>query len=166
MPSNIKREIEQLQKILSPLMKKISKYAFWTMPLMGISIMNLVYLLFFGQVTRESIPAVIIFAVIGALGFALFKEVKLQQKELQKLSSIYIIERINKSEIATDNQKKEYISLIKEQPESKAMSHFINFLMRRTSGSKCFSKIPRIKAPMIRKCGDNSLYIRWPCSVY
>ncbi|WP_121613381.1 YwnF family protein [Mesobacillus foraminis] len=129
MPSNIKREIEQLQKILSPLMKKISKYAFWTMPLMGISIMNLGYLLFFGQVTRESIPAVIIFAVIGALGFALFKEVKLQQKELQKLSSIYIIERINKSEIATDNHKKEYISLIKEQPESKAMSHFINFLM-------------------------------------
>ncbi|MBT2755523.1 YwnF family protein [Mesobacillus foraminis] len=129
MPSNIKREIEQLQKILSPLMKKISKYAFWTMPLMGISIMNLGYLLFFGQVTRESIPAVIIFAVIGALGFALFKEVKLQQKELQKLSSIYIIERINKSEIATDYHKKEYISLIREQPESKAMSHFINFLM-------------------------------------
>lgn len=129
MPYYIKREIEQLQKILSPLMQKVSKYAIWTIPLIGISIFNLGYLLFFGQATREIIPAVVLYAALGALGFALYKEVKIQQKEIQKLSSIYIIERINNSEIATDYHKKEYISLIKEQPESKAMSHFIHFLM-------------------------------------
>ncbi|MGG7618422.1 DUF5392 family protein [Bacillus coreaensis] len=129
MPHYIKREIELMQEKLSPLMKKVSRYALWTMPLIWVSLFNLGYTLFFGEITQETIPTILIYAIIGALGFALFRELRFHQKEIQKQSSAYIIDRINNSEVATDYHKKEYITLIKEQPNAHAINHFIQFLM-------------------------------------
>jgi hypothetical protein len=129
MPTYITKEIEQMQKKISPLMKKVSKYAFWTMPFIWISLFNLGYVLFFGQITRESLPIILIYAVLGAIGFSLNKEMKIHQKEIHKQSSIYIIERISNSEVATEYHKREYINRIKEQPSSRAIHHFIQFLM-------------------------------------
>lgn len=129
MPNYIKREIELMQEKLSPLMKKVSRYALWTMPLIWVSLFNLGNVLFFGQINQETIPAILIYAIIGALGFALFRELRFHQKEIRNQSSAYIIDRINNSEVATDHHKQEYIKLIKEQPNAHAINHFIQFLM-------------------------------------
>lgn len=129
MPNYIKREIELMQEKLSPLMKKVSRYTLWAMPLIWVSLFNLGYVLFFGQINQKAIPTILIYAIIGALGFALFRELRFHQKEIQNQSSAYIIDRINNSEVATDHHKQEYINLIKEQPNAHAINHFIQFLM-------------------------------------
>lgn len=127
-PSFVKNEVEQLQKRLLPLTKKVSKYMFWTMPLITISIFNLFVLLFIAPKSEHFITSIIIYAAAGAFGMALLKESKIQRKEIQRQSVSYIIERIKKSERASDHSKETYISLIQKQPLI-AMNHFINFLM-------------------------------------
>ena len=73
------------------------------------------------------LPVVIIYAVLGALGLALFKESKFKRKEIEKLSSKYIIDRMNKSVVITENVKNEYISMVKNKPAN-AIEYFIRFL--------------------------------------
>ncbi len=129
MPNTAKRELEKLEEIISPFMKKASKYALFSFPLVTFSVINLFLLLFAASDQQYSATTIVIFAVIGAIGLALSKESKLKQREIQKMSSEYIIERIKKSELASDHLKKEYINLVKEQPLL-AMQHFITFLKK------------------------------------
>jgi hypothetical protein len=129
MPNYIKGELEQLQEVIGPYMKKISKYSIWTLPLLLVSSFNLIFMVITGGLNRENVIAIGLFALMGAVGAALFKEVRIQQKELQKRSAIYMIDRIEKSEIANDYNKNQYIKLIKNQPASKTINHFINFLI-------------------------------------
>jgi nucleoid-associated protein YejK len=128
MPNHVKKEIEKLQEILNPIMKKVAKYTMWTLPLVVFSIFNLVSLVFFSALNRDNFPMILFFAFTGAIGMAMYKEVRIQRKEIQKISAHYIIERIKQSEIATESHKKQYISLINKQPIGKMINHFIQFL--------------------------------------
>jgi nucleoid-associated protein YejK len=135
LPNFIKREIEQLHKIVTPLMKKVSKYSLWTFPLITISLFNLFFLLFITPQNEYTMLSIAIYALIGALGMALSKEAKIHQREVHKVGSDYMVERINKSEIVSENRKKEYIALIKEQPLRK-LTHFIEFLSEEDNKAK------------------------------
>lgn len=129
MPNFVKREIEKLEEIIAPLLKKASKYTLFSLPLVFFSTINLFVLLFFSPTGQfEAIP-IFICAAIGAIGMALSKEAKIQRVEIQSISSDYIIERIKKSEIASDRLKKEYISLVQKQPLL-STHHFITFLQK------------------------------------
>ncbi|WP_404328214.1 YwnF family protein [Mesobacillus maritimus] len=128
MPNHVKKEIEKLQEILNPFMKKVAKYSMWTLPLVVFSFFNLLNLIYFGALNRDNLPIILFFAFTGAIGMALYKEVRIQRKEIQKISAKYIIERIKKSEIATESHKNQYIALVKEQSIGKMMNHFIMFL--------------------------------------
>ncbi|MGM0901152.1 MAG: YwnF family protein [Bacillota bacterium] len=128
MPNHVKKEIEKLQEVLNPFMKKVAKYSMWTLPLVVFSFFNLLNLIYFGALNRDNLPMILFFAFTGAIGMALYKEVRIQRKEIQKISAKYIIERIKKSEIATESHKNQYIALVKEQPIGKMMNHFIMFL--------------------------------------
>jgi nucleoid-associated protein YejK len=128
MPNHVKKEIEKLQEIVNPIMKKIAKYTMWTLPLVLFSFFNMLSLIFLGSLNRDNLPMILFFALIGSVGMALYKEVRIQQREIQKISAKYIIERIKKSEVATETHKIQYIELIKEQPIGKMMNHFIMFL--------------------------------------
>lgn len=108
-------------------MIKTSKYMFWSFPLITISLFNLGFLLFFIPFTNESIPSLVIYAILGAIGFALAKEAKFKKKEIEEISSNYIIERIKKSDVVTEGRQQDYISRLKEQPRL-AMHYFIEFL--------------------------------------
>lgn len=96
-PPFIQRELEQLNEKIAPLLKKASKYGFWSIPLILISIFNLVTVLFLIPDKQKMILAIILYAIIGALGMALWKEAKLQRKEIQKVSADYVINRIEKA---------------------------------------------------------------------
>lgn len=126
MPSFIKKEVDKLNETISPFIKKVSKYSFWAFPLIAFSLINLFFLLVVAPETRTTI-ALILYAVMGAFGFALSKEAKHQRKEILKVSEEFIIKRINKSEVLTNPVKNSYIRKVKEQPTF-AMNHFIKFL--------------------------------------
>lgn len=126
-PENIKKEIEQIQKLILPLAKKTSKYMFWTFPLIGIAVINLIVLLFFTPKDSNVYILLFVFAIIGAVGFALLKEAKINRKEIRNIGLRYIIERINKSSIMTDERKKHYIRIVNDKPIL-AMEHFVKFL--------------------------------------
>ncbi|MGJ7922029.1 DUF5392 family protein [Neobacillus sp. LXY-4] len=127
MPMFIKKEMEQLQNHISPIMTKMSKYMFWATPLKIISFFNLFLILFLTPQTNDNWTALMLYAVLGAVGMALSKETKHQQAELHKLSVNYIVERIKKSDIMSVYRKEAYFRLVKEQP-FRMMNHFINFL--------------------------------------
>lgn len=126
MPNFIKKEVDKLNETISPFIKKVSKYSFWALPLIAFSIINLFFMLVAMPDTRSTV-ALIIYAVMGAFGFALSKEAKHQRKEILKVSEDFIIKRINKSEIVAKLVKDRYIQKVKEQPAF-AMNHFIKFL--------------------------------------
>lgn len=126
-PDNIKKELEQIQKLILPLAKKTSKYMFWTFPLIAIAVINLIYLLFFTTGGEDFYIPMIIYAVIGAFGFALLKESKLNKKEIEQIGVKYIVDRMKKSRFVTSERKNHYIHLVKEKPVM-AMENFIKFL--------------------------------------
>ncbi|SEM21649.1 hypothetical protein SAMN05192533_101453 [Mesobacillus persicus] len=128
LPNHIKKEIDKLQEVLHPISKKITRYSIWTFPLIAVSIFNLAGLFLFGQVNQESAPMILFLAIMGAIGMALYKEIKIQRKEIKKLSAEYMVERIKNSEVANEYRKKEYIALIQEQSINKMIAHFIHFL--------------------------------------
>ncbi|MGV3489090.1 MAG: DUF5392 family protein [Tuberibacillus sp.] len=125
MPNFIKREMEKMEEPLIPYFKKASKYGIWAFPLIVFSLFNLVISLFF--TSNWNISAIVIYAVIGALGMALSRESKLQRKAIKIVSFNYIIKRISDSDIAPEALKKEYILRIKKQP-AMTLNFFINFL--------------------------------------
>ncbi|MFT4414293.1 DUF5392 family protein [Fredinandcohnia humi] len=127
MPLFIQKELEQLHEKTGPLLMKTSKYMFWSFPLITISILNVFFILFMTPFINESWPSLIIYAILGAIGFALSKESKFKKKEIEAISSEYMIERIKKSDVITEGRQKDYISRLKNQPKL-ALHHFIEFL--------------------------------------
>ncbi|MFG6115356.1 DUF5392 family protein [Halobacillus sp. MO56] len=127
MPNSVKQEVEELEKNLSPVTKKAAKYVFLSFPLIAIATVNLLTLLFMVPEEEVRLSSIAIYALIGAVGMALSKEAKHKQKEIQKRSVDYIIERIRKSNIATERAKKDFTDQVKSQPMN-AMKHFVAFL--------------------------------------
>ncbi|SEA22273.1 hypothetical protein SAMN05421743_103222 [Thalassobacillus cyri] len=127
MPNSVKREVEELEKNLSPVTKKAAKYVFLSFPLIAIATVNLLTLLFMVPEEEVRLSSIAIYAFIGAIGMALSKEAKHKQKEIQKRSVDYIIDRIRKSNIATERAKKDFTDQVKSQPMN-AMKHFVAFL--------------------------------------
>ncbi|MES9739091.1 DUF5392 family protein, partial [Peribacillus frigoritolerans] len=65
--------------------------------------------------------------LVGAVGFALLKENKHNQREIVKMSQKYMLERIKKSNYLTDARKNNYFKRVNEQPLT-AMNVFFEFL--------------------------------------
>jgi hypothetical protein len=126
MPSFIKKEVDKLNDTIYPFIKKVSKYSFWAFPLIAFSLINLFFMLVIMPDTRTTV-ALILYAVMGAFGFALSKEAKHQRKEILKVSEAFIIKRIKRSDVVMETVKERYIKNVKEQPGF-AMNHFIRFL--------------------------------------
>ncbi|TQS74185.1 hypothetical protein DX933_12725 [Ornithinibacillus gellani] len=125
MPNYAKKELLKLEEVMAPFMKRASKYRMWSLPLVAISFINLIILLF--VMPEKHIPMILVYGVIGAFGLALSKEAKYQQKEMLKRSADYITNRIMKSDMVSVSFKKRYVSLVKEQPFL-MMNHFTSFL--------------------------------------
>ncbi len=127
MPSYVEREMKIITDHVKPLLKKSSRYTFIAIPMSMVSFMNLFFLIVYNGVNKEVMGSLILFAVFAAIGMALYKESKFLRKEIQQKSNQYIIERIKKSEAVLDYQKREFITLINEQPVL-GFHTFINFL--------------------------------------
>ncbi|WP_148358795.1 DUF5392 family protein [Peribacillus simplex] len=126
-PGFMQAEMAQLQSTLSPLLKKNMKYRLLSTVMIGFSIINLFFLLFKGESLPISKIALGIYALVGAVGFALLKENKHNQKEIVKMSQKYMLERMKKSIYLTDARKSNYYKRVNDQPLF-AMNVFFEFL--------------------------------------
>ncbi len=119
--------MEIITKHVKPLVKKSSTYTLLSIPLTLFSLTNLSIIFFSNGFNREMWGMILLFSAFAAIGMALFKESKTLQKEIQKKTNHYIIERITKSSIVPDFKKNECIKTIKSQPIL-GFNTFINFL--------------------------------------
>lgn len=96
-------------------------------PLLGISVVNLILMLFTAGWNLNTMLIPGIYALLGAVGAALIKESRHNNKEIRRIGMKHIIETINKSEHINDHTKKDYISSIKAKPKF-SLQTFISFL--------------------------------------
>lgn len=115
LPHFIKKEMESISEKIRPLMKKVSTYYIFGLPLMLIGILNILFFLFDNGLSMESYLVPIVYAFFAALGLALFNESRLLKKEIHQVGKDYIIERINKSDLMGDDEKNRYIASIRKQ---------------------------------------------------
>lgn len=127
MPAFIEKEIEVVTDKLKPLLKKGSRYTLFAMPLIAVSFVNLLLLLIQGGWNLDNLPILGIYALMAAIGIALYKESKHVKKEIQQIGMEHFIKRINNSEHVNDYQKQEYINTIKNKPKF-GFHTFLNFL--------------------------------------
>ena len=126
-PHFMQNELKKIQLKLNPLLKKNMKYGFFSTVMIGFSVINLFFLLFKNDSYPISKIALCIYALIGAIGFALMKENKHNQKEIVKMSQKYVLERMKKSGYLTDARKNNYYQKVNEHPLM-TMNVFIEFL--------------------------------------
>ncbi|MFJ7636936.1 DUF5392 family protein [Peribacillus sp. NPDC097206] len=126
-PHSMQSELKKIQMKLNPLLKKNMKYGFFSTVMIGFSVINLFFLLFMNDSYPISKIALCIYALIGAIGFALMKENKHNQKEIVKMSQKFVLERMKKSTYLTDARKNNYYQKVNEHPFL-AMNVFIEFL--------------------------------------
>lgn len=126
-PRYVEREIEEIQKLTLPIMKKTRKYSFLAILIIPISILNLLSLVFFTPWSKEMFISTLIFAGIGALGFALQKEVRYSVKEIQKITIAYMKERVEKSKVMELHRQRHYIELLTTHP-TRTLNIFQQFL--------------------------------------
>ncbi|PMC37954.1 hypothetical protein CJ195_10175 [Bacillus sp. UMB0899] len=126
-PRYVEREIEEIQKLTLPIMKKTRKYSFLAVLIIPISILNLLSLVFFTPFSQEMFISTLIFAAIGALGFAFQKEVRYSMKEIQKVSISYMKERVEKSRALDLHRQRHYIELLTNHP-TRTLNIFQQFL--------------------------------------
>lgn len=111
-------------------------YRFLAIPLAAFSLFNLAAFLFHASADRESLISAGIFALLAALGLAFFKEAGYQHKQIQKTVHIYMLNRIKKSEILSEERKSSYARQIKEEPF--AMRSFVEFLTEEDRRKKMY----------------------------
>lgn len=127
MPSFIERELEIIDELVKPKLKKSSKYMFIAIPLLSISIINLFFMLIITGYSQDMMIALGIYALLGAIGAALYKESRHVNKEIRQIGMDHMIKRIKNSEHVNDYTKDKYINHIKAKPKF-GLQTFFNFL--------------------------------------
>ncbi|WP_077324693.1 DUF5392 family protein [Virgibacillus siamensis] len=131
-PAFIEKEMQAMTEMIKPQLKKSSRYSLIALPLLAISITNLFFSLISGGWTLDNMVILGIYALMAAVGIALFKESKHVKKEMYKIGMEHMIERINESEHVNDYSKEKYIRNIKAQPKF-GMQTFFDFLTEENS---------------------------------
>ncbi|MGE7603808.1 DUF5392 family protein [Peribacillus sp. NPDC097675] len=126
-PQFMQNEMKKIQTKLNPLLKKNMKYGFFSTIMIGFSIINLFFLLFKNDSHPISKIALCIYALIGAIGFALMKENKHNKREIIKMSQKYVLERMKKSGYISEARKNNYYQKVNEYPLL-TMNVFLEFL--------------------------------------
>ncbi|SEN67126.1 hypothetical protein SAMN04488134_101603 [Amphibacillus marinus] len=115
LPPFIKREMDLISEKIRPIMKKVSTYYMFGFPLMLIGILNMVLPFINTDFAMETLLIPAIFALVAAIGIALFKESRFLRKQIHRIGKDYMVERISKSEVMEDSEKSRYITNVKKQ---------------------------------------------------
>ncbi|ASB87050.1 YwnF family protein [Bacillus sonorensis] len=127
MPAFMRREMENLKQVAAPILKKRMIFLFIAVPVLLVS---LVYLSsFWGHMSfgMDTFIKMGIAALGAAFGMALFRESSYQKRNVQQKVFQYILDRMQKSEVLSEERKNRYVRAVKEQPFT-VMSNFMEFL--------------------------------------
>ncbi len=127
MPAFIKREMDKITEQIQPLMKKNSKYIMFAFPFIIVGGFNLIIMFFQGGYGFDMLPITGIYALFTAIGIALYKESKHMNKKIHQIGKEHMIERIQTSNIISDDKKNAYIKMVKEQSKM-SIQVFFKFL--------------------------------------
>mgnify|MGYP005850118267 CR=1 FL=1 len=125
MPPFIKKEMEKITEQIQPLMKKNSKYVMFAFPLMLVGGINLLILFIQNAWNMDMVTG--LYALMTAIGLALYKESKHVNKRIHQIGKEHMIKRIKTSRIVADEKKKAYVKLVKEHSKM-SLKTFFNFL--------------------------------------
>ncbi|WP_067839968.1 DUF5392 family protein [Amphibacillus sediminis] len=114
LPPFIKREMDKISEKIRPLMKKVSTYSMFGFPLMLIGIFNMVIPFLNQEFSMESLLVPGVYALVAAIGVALFKESNFLKKQIHQIGKNYMVERINRSELMEADEKERYIAHVKK----------------------------------------------------
>src|SRR5699024_2253533 len=117
MPTFIERELEIIEELVKPKLKKSSIYMFISIPLLSISIINLFFMLIITGYNQDMMIALGVYALLGAIGAALYKESRHVNKEIWQIGLDHIIQRIKSSQHVNDYTKDKYVNNIKAKPK-------------------------------------------------
>ncbi|RCW74854.1 DUF5392 family protein [Saliterribacillus persicus] len=135
LPSFIRVELEDLFKKISPLVKKNTRYVMFSIPIIIVSVLQLIFFLFTNSYTSNTLMLSSVYALMAAIGFALYHESKFIKRKMRSIQNLHIIERIKHSKYANDYQKDVYIKLIESQPNL-SLQHFMRFLTEENQRKK------------------------------
>ncbi|AAU25334.1 YwnF family protein [Bacillus sp. FSL W8-0445] len=127
MPAFMKEEMDNLKRVAAPFLKKRLIFLFIAIPLL---LASFVYLSsFWGQAAygTDSMIKIGCAAAGAAFGMALFRESSYQKRNVQQSVMKYILERMQTSEVLSDERKSRYVRAVKEEPFT-VMRSFLEFL--------------------------------------
>ncbi|WP_138416758.1 DUF5392 family protein [Aquibacillus sediminis] len=136
-PKHVQKELENIQELIHPIIKKRSLYVLLSIPLLIVSVFNIIFLLFFTDYNQQIFALLIVYGLLGAIGLALRKESKYKKEQIKQLSNQYMIERIKKSHILSEQRKQDYTQKIKQHPIA-AFTHFVQFLSEEENKSNWY----------------------------
>lgn len=115
LPHFIKKEMDSISEKIRPIMKKVSTYYIFGLPMMVIGVLNIIFLLIDNESAMDNSWIPIVSALLAALGLALYNESRFLKKEIHVVGKDYIIERINNSELMEESEKTRYIKSVEKQ---------------------------------------------------
>ncbi len=124
-PAYARIELEKIQLLVAPLVKKSTMYRIVSILLMSVSFTNLAFILW-GE-TNYTMIALGVFSVLAAIGMALYKEAVYQNREIQKTSLEYIKGRMQRSTTLPQVTRDHYMEQIDIEPRN-AIPMFFEFL--------------------------------------
>jgi hypothetical protein len=127
LPPFIKREIEKISEKIQPLLKKNSTYFLFGFPLMLVGILNIMMYFTQGNINMDSALIPGLYAIMAAVGLALFQESKSLRKQINIIGKEHMVERIKQSEVMEEAKKKKYILTVEKQTKMD-LQPFFNFL--------------------------------------
>lgn len=117
LPPFIKREMESIAEKIQPLLKKNTTYFMLGFPLMLVGIINILMHFTYGSWDMSSILIPAVYALMSAIGVALFQESRGLKKQIHHIAKAHIVARIKQSDVMTDDKKNIYISSVQKQPK-------------------------------------------------
>ncbi|SDB86620.1 hypothetical protein SAMN05421734_1022 [Pelagirhabdus alkalitolerans] len=139
MPSFIKKEMDAISEKIRPIMKKVSTYYMFGFPLMIVGIINLISHYVSNDFNTGDLVGPVVYALIAALGIALFQESRLLRKQIHQVGKTYMEERIKKSDVMNEAEKNRYIATIRKMVKLD-FQPFIRFLTEENQRSHDYFK--------------------------
>lgn len=127
LPEFVKKELETIYQLILPLGKKRLNYTLWAVPLIGVPMITLFYVVFVAREIKENIFLLLFYLSLGTIGLLFYKKGELSKKEIQQVTQEYIKTRVRNSVFVSDSRKEYYIRLAEKVPKE-SIDHFIRFL--------------------------------------
>lgn len=127
LPPFIQQEMDKIAEKIRPLMKKVSLYHMIGLPMLIFGVMNMALPFLSSNFQVESMLIPAIYALVAAVGVALFKESRFLRKQVHLVTINYMKDRIKKSQVFEASEKDRFLRKVSER-KTMDLPAFFQFL--------------------------------------